>query len=312
MLKFHARATSALLVALAVAGCVTDQDLPLDDVEQSASAATPDYFRLDRALPAGGYVVTRVNGGAMRCPDGQVTNRCTVDDLVLPADCDWECRDGVLSMRGVTVLRGQLRSSRTSSPRVRTSLVAFAAFDTFDASIGGMQVYRLQQKVQTCPVAPCPIATTAIRLNSVNELLRPTTVDFSRAHDPNYVLEPERGAVQMARPEGLIASGMRVGGVFRVDRVWRQWAPLADCDVDAAARAHAWPTPPSSGEVQRMFSTTLEAEQYRDSRGRSVRWLVRTENTTTAIKYTSGINDLWAETFEVSTTTCAVTTTGEH
>jgi hypothetical protein len=44
-----------------------------------------------------------------------------------------------------------------------------------------------------------------------------------------------------------------------------------------------------------------------------VYWLVRTENKGTAVAFTGGVNDLWAQTFDVSTsTTCAVTLTGEH
>ncbi len=318
------RALPALSLALTVGlvGCLSpdDQENPeLDTTElEVVSVSTPDYFRLERIKSGGAsatnrYVIAPVNGGTMRCPTGARAPRCTVDDLVLPVDCDWECQDGVLSLRGVTVLRGELRTTRvTPGRRGRTALVAAAAFDTLDGSLGSKPVYRITQRVAPCLVAPCPVFTTATRVNSPNPAVQLATVDFSGAHDPNYVLDAARGLAQMARAEGLLATGTISRGTFRVDRVFRQWSPIADCDVLAAARAHAFPEAPAADEVQLVFATTAEAETYQDADGRRVSWLVRTENSTATVAFTAGFNDLWSQTFTVGTSVCDVTITGEH
>jgi hypothetical protein len=192
-----------------------------------------------------------------------------------------------------------------------TSFVAAAGFDTMDATLGKRAVYRVSSRTAACKQAPCAVTITAKTLNGTStKSIR--SVDFSAAHDPNYVLSPERGTAQMARPEGLLVSGNIVSGVFKADRVWRQWTPAADCDVLGAAEAYYFTTPPADGEVNLTFKTTAEAESYVDPEQRTVKWLVQTDKNANAIEYTGGVNDLWAVKLSIDTHSCAVTLTGEH
>jgi hypothetical protein len=59
-------------------------------------------------------------------------------------------------------------------------------------------------------------------------------------------------------------------------------------------------------------SSEADGAAYRDPQGRTVRWLAKTAETATKVSYTGGVNDLWAQRFDVSKTTCAVTVTAEH
>lgn len=307
--SFASLASLASLTACAAPQTTTDAE-NLDVSNASATAATSTYARLEQIAP-GAYTFSRVNGGKLHCPNGTHAATCTVSKLDLPADCGWECQDGLLSLQGVTVLRGDFKTAYDASHHKVTTFAALAGFDTIDATLGTHPVYRVTQHVAPCLVAPCPVLTTATRVNDSSSR-GITRVDFSHAHDTNYVIDPSRGIAQIARPEGLVVSGSIVSGVLEADRVWRQWTPEADCDVPAAARAFFFKTPAPQGEVNLEFATTLAAESYVDPQHRTVNWLVRTDKNALAIAYTGGFNDLWAQTFTVSTTTCAVTLTGEH
>jgi hypothetical protein len=303
-------AVAALSIA-PIACAVPAADETSDATESEIAVASTTYVRLE-ALSATSATVSRVNGGKLTCPSGARATRCIVDAVELPADCDWECKDGVLSLRGVTVLRGRFASKYDSAAhKTVTSFVAAAAFDTFDSTLGTKPVYRVKEQTVFCKKAPCPKLYEAVTVNDGTTASGLTNVDFSAAHDTNYVLDPARGFAQIARPEGLLVTGSTRRGVFKADRVFRQWSPIADCDVLGAARAYYF-HPAGTDEVNLEFATTAEAEQYQDPTGRTVHWLVRTENKGTAVAFTGGVNDLWAQTFDVSTTTCAVTLTGEH
>ena len=301
------------LGSLAGCGAPSPDGEGSDAVAESASAATgATYVRLE-TIATGAYTFSRVNGGKLGCAVGPDAKQCTVEKLVLPADCEWECTDGILSLRGVTVLRGDFKSTYDAAlKRKVTSFVAASGFDTLDATLGSFPVYRLTARSTSCGKKTCPVAIVSTTVNGTSTR-SVTKVDFSTSHDPNYVLDDSRGVAQMARPEGLLVSGKLTAGVFKADRVWRQWTPEADFDVLKAARDYYFTTtPPSADEVDLVFPTTSEAETYADPQHRSVKWLVRTDKNALAIGYTGGINDLWAQTFTVDTHTCKVTLTGEH
>ena len=311
---------SILASFLALAGCALPQANETDEVavdEEALQAGALDYFRLESITPVGGsssasrYTVSLVNGGKMVCPAGGYKTQCIVDAVVLPQDCDWECRDGILSLRGVTLFRGQFtRQYDKKAHAYKTGLNVTAGFDTFDSSIGNKPVYRITQETVYCFRAPCPTRYVAKRVNGGPKKVV-ANVDFSNAHDPNYVLDSSRGFWQMTRKEGLLVSGNIVAGVFNADRVWRQWTPVADCDVVGAAKAYFFEAP-EADEVNQVFATTSQAETFQDPEGRQVNWLVRTENKGTSVAFIGGRNDLWSQTFDVDTVTCAVTLTGEH
>lgn len=59
-------------------------------------------------------------------------------------------------------------------------------------------------------------------------------------------------------------------------------------------------------------ASEADGERYRDPKGRSVRWLAKTSETATKVSFTGGTNDLWAQRFDVSKSSCGITVTGEH
>lgn len=83
------------------------------------------------------------------------------------------------------------------------------------------------------------------------------------------------------------------------------------CVPDDAATAY-WKLDLEPEQVFRIAASEADGESYQDPQGRSVRWIAKTGETATEVRYTGGINDLWAQRFVVSKTTCGLTITGEH
>jgi hypothetical protein len=292
-------------LALAVtlfAGCAVGD--ATDDSDESESTAASSitssgawYHLDDFDSMTTAATLTVVNGYKVRCPDGASSRTCHVATLVLPADCDWECKDGLLSLRGEGVLRGRFDGD---------SFVATAGFDTFECGLGGYSIYRLTA-APTCAHDPCPSLISAQKLNTTRAPTTVKSVDFTHAADPNYVLDPTRGDDQVASSAGLVVSGHIVSHVFRADRVWRLWTPKPACDAQLTARAHAYG---GDGEIV-QYRTVYEAERAVIAEGTNG-WLVRTAESPTSVEFTSGINDLWAERFAVRKSDCAITTLAEH
>lgn len=282
------------------AGCAVADDSVDESESTSASSITSSgawYHLEDYDASTTAATLTVVNGYKVRCPDGRFSRTCEVTALVLPADCDWECKDGLLSLRGEGVLRGRFDG---------TTFVATAGFDTFQAGLGTYSLYRLTS-APTCAHDPCPSSISAQKLNTTKAPTAVKSVDFSHAADPNYVLDPTRGDDQIASTAGLVVSGRIVSHVFRADRVWRLWTPKPTCDAQLTARAHAYR---GDGEVV-QYRTVSEAERAIPAEGTNG-WLVRTAESPTTVEFTSGINDLWAERFAVAKSDCAITTLAEH
>lgn len=282
------------------AGCAV-ADGPDDDfgVEESAITSSGAWYHLDDYDPATtAATLTVVNGYKVRCPNGTSSRTCQVTSLVVPADCDWECKDGLLSLRGEGVLRGRFEGS---------SFVATAGFDTFTGGLGGYSIYRLTAW-PTCSYDPCPYKISAQKLNTTASPTMVKSVDFTHAVDPNYVLDPTRGDDQASSTAGLLVSGHIVSHVFRADRVWRLWTPKPACDAQLTARNHAYHGD-AGGVIQ--YRTVYEAERAVNPEGTNA-WLVRTAESPVSVEFTSGINDLWAERFAVRKTDCAITVLAEH
>jgi hypothetical protein len=280
------------------------------DVDTDAAALTAStVYRVESTSPTA-TTVSLANGGAFACPGRSSSNgkRCTVERLELPADCGWECRDGLLSLRGVTFLEGALDRSVEGGRRV-SRLVATAGWDTWRAGVGGYPYYRLTPASATCEASPCPGALRAQRLNGAEGPRAALRIDFSHADDANYVLDPTRGLAQVAA-RGLLASGVIRGGVFQADRVMRLWTPVPACDPQAVARAHWF----RGGEdvVDIELTTVAEAERHVDELGRSVHWLVRDAEDAASVELVAGINDLWAERIAIDKATCELTVIAEH
>jgi hypothetical protein len=292
---------SLLTLALApTLGCVDaadDADQLGDTQEEIGSAGA--WYHLDATSGLGAATVSVVNGYKVKCPSGATARTCQVTALVVPADCNFECTDGLLGMQGEGMVKGHFDHGK---------LVIEAGLDTWRTGLGTASVYRITA-APTCAADPCPRGLTAQKLNIASAPVAISKLDFTGADDVNYVLDPTRGDDQAASAAGLLASGRIVSHVFRADRVWRLETPKPACDPQLLARAHAY-LGDASDLVQ--FRTVAEAERATDPNGGTVAWLVRTGETPTAVTFTSGINDLWAERFDIAKATCALTVTGEH
>jgi hypothetical protein len=300
---------------LALGGCAAAADdaaSPDSAALAAAAAPAPTYYRIEATSPTA-TTVALVNGGAFGCPGTSSLGgkRCTVDKLVLPADCGWECQDGLLSLRGVTIVEGALdRVTDTTAHKKVSRLVARGGWDTWRAGVGSYQYYRLVPASATCSAAPCPGTLRAQRLNGAEPAHTVARVDFSHADDTNYVLDPTRGLAQASSAAGLFASGVIRDGVFTADRVLRLWTPKPACDPQQVARAHWF----HGGEdvVDVEVTTAQEGETYVDSLGRTVHWLVRDAEDALSVEFVTGVNDLWAERIGIDKATCELTVLGEH
>jgi hypothetical protein len=284
-----------------VTGCAAEPGL---DLEARAATGEIAYYRLE-SQSGGKTTVSRVNGGVFACPGTSPSKRCTVDALVLPADCGWECQDGLLSGRGVAVFAGTI--DRVAGQR---RLLVEAGWDTWRAGPGPFQFYRLAPLSSVCAAAPCPGELRAKRLNGQEKAKKVVDIDFSGADDANYVLDPTRGFAQAASTAGLLASGVMRNGVFEADRVFRLWTPRPACDPQRAARAHWFHGGEDVLDIE--LRTVSEAESYVDPMGRSVHWLVRDGEDELAVEFTAGTNDLWAQRIGIDKASCEITILGEH
>ncbi len=301
------------VAVLASANCtdaneqVTD-DETLDETSETASEVrTGDiWVHLDSNDGVNNATLSVLNNATTRCPSGRTSKACFATKLVLPADCTWECQDGLLSRRGEGVLHGRF---------VGRNFVVDAGYDTFSLGMGTTSVYRLSAST-TCAQDPCPTAISRQKLNSSARPDAVTALDFSRAVDPNFMLDPMRGYGQLTTAAGLVASGRMYQGVFRVDRVWRLETPKPACDPQLVAREAAYR---GDSAAITEFRTVAEAERAPnpnvDENGDpigSLAWLVRTAESPTLVTFTSGTNDLWAQRFTVDKQRCSITITAEH
>ncbi|CAN5335559.1 hypothetical protein BH11MYX1_BH11MYX1_37020 [soil metagenome] len=270
--------------------------------DSDAIASAKAWYRIIAANALGPATVEVANGYKVVCPDGHSARACDVTALVVPASCGFECTDGLLGLQGDSLVRGSFAGS---------AFVIAAGFDTYSSGLGSYSIYKITG-APTCSHAPCPGGLVAAKLDLKTAGTKIASVDLSHAVDPNYVLDPTRGDDQIASSEGLLATGHIVSHVFRADRVFRLETSHPACDPQLVARIYAY-----NGETElRQFRTDTEAEHFvppADVNGEfHSSGLVRSAETLTTVEFTSGSNDLWAQKFEISKVTCAITVTGEH
>ena len=292
-----------------LSGCVDDSPEVSDDAtsETESEVRTGDiWVHLDSNTGVNNATLSLLNNATTRCPSGRTSKACLATKLVLPADCNWECQDGLLSNRGEGVLRGRF---------VGSEFVVDFGYDTYSRGMGTTSVYRFTAST-TCAQDPCPTAIMRQKLNSSTRPDAVTALDFTHAADPNFVLDPLRGYGQLTMAAGLVASGRMYRGTFRVDRVWRLETPKPACDPQLTAREVAYRG--DDGEISE-FRTQAEAMRAPnpnvDENGDPIgplHWLVRTGESPSLVTFTAGANDLWTQRFNVDKTTCAVTITAEH
>lgn len=296
------RSLCCLLSALTVlaGACALAGDDAADDTDAVGEiSSTGAWYHLDAASGLGPATVTVVNGYKVTCPDGTFAKTCHVTALVLPADCGWECQDGVLSLRGETLLRGRFDHG---------TLVVTTALDTYNHGLGASSIYQLTP-ASACTSDPCPGAVRAQKLNIASAPTTVTRVEFSHAVDPNYVLDPTRGDDQILSDPGLIVSGRIVAHVFRADRVWRLGTPNPACDPQLTARARAF-----DGENEvKQFRTLAEAERSTPTvEDAHQPWVVRIADDATIATFAQGRDDLWAQKITIAKSDCTVTVIAEH
>ncbi len=300
------RAISLPLVALTLASCAISGDDPIDGDEEQEIASSGAWYILSNAHGLGAATVTVANGYKVTCPNGSFATSCAVSQLVVPATCNFECQDGLLGGQGESLVRGKFSG---------TKFVIATGLDTWQRGLGSYSIYQLRAAA-TCAHDPCPSSLTAQKLNTTRAATTVTSVDFHLAADTNYVIDPTRGDDQASSAEGLLVSGKIVNHVFRADRVWRLETSHPACDPQLQARDYVFA---QGGASQQQFRTVAEAERFvvpedpnDPDADRSSRWLVRTAETPAKVEFTSGINDLWAQRFEIDKATCAQVVTGEH
>jgi len=288
-------------LVLLLGACATTEGDEL--VTQSDAIASANaWYTIVAANGLGHAIVEVANGYKVACPNGHSARACDVTALVVPATCGFECTDGLLGLQGDSLVRGSFAG---------TTFVIAAGFDTYSKGLGDSSIYKITGAA-TCTQEPCPSGLVAAKLGVKTAGTKITSVDFSHSVDPNYVLDPTRGDDQIASSEGLYATGRVVSHVFRADRVFRLETSHAACDPQQIARFYAY-----NGETElRQFRTETEAENFvppADQNGEfHSSWLVRSAETPTKIEFTSGANDLWAQKFELTRSSCALTVTGEH
>lgn len=286
---------------LSLAGCAPVDDVDTGDdlgAQGEAIASAGAWYHLDRSDGLDNATLTVVNGYTVRCPDGRTGATCRATRLVLPADCNWECQDGLLGGQGETLLRGRFDGAR---------FVVMTGVDAWRRGMGSYSVYSLRGAAR-CAHDPCPTGVTAQKLNTSRAATAVTSVDFSHADDTNFALDPFRADDAMSADGGLLATGRVVSHVFRVDRVFRLQTPRPSCEPTLAAHAYV---PAGSADELRQFRTVYEAERFVIPEATNT-WLVRTAETPTTVEFTSGINDLWAQRFSIARDTCAITVLAEH
>lgn len=294
------------VVALSLVGCALGPDDEMDGDEEQEIASSGAWYLLSNTHDLGAATVTVANGYKVTCPNGTFAKSCAVASLVVPATCNFECQDGLFGGQGETLVRGKFSG---------TTFVIAAGLDTWRTGLGTNSLYQLRAAA-TCAHDPCPSSLTAQKLNTTRAATAVTSVDFHLANDTNYVIDPTRGDDQASSAEGLLATGKIVNHVFRADRVWRLETSHPACEPQLFARDYVFA---QGGASQQQFRTVAEAERFvvpedpaDPDADRSSRWLVRTAETPAKVEFTSGINDLWAQKFEIDKATCALTVTAEH
>lgn len=285
-------------VAFAMSGCAPVEDGDDLDATGDEIVSSGAWYHLDRNDGLNNATLTVANGYTVRCPNGTTSTTCRVASLVLPPDCNWECRDGLLGHQGEAMLRGRFDGNR---------FIVAAGHDSWRAGLGTQSIYRITGST-TCAHDPCPSGLTAQKINTTRAATAITGVDFSHADDTNYVIDRFRADGQIDSPEGLLVSGRIVSHVFRADRVWRLETPRLACDPQTTARNYVQPG--SAAEVL-QFRTMNEAMRFVIPDSTNT-WVVRTAQSPTAVEYTWGINDLWAVRFSIARSTCAITVLAEH
>lgn len=288
--------------ALVLAGCISmaedgdDQDVVAQEIDSAGA-----WYHLTAAQGQGPATLSVVNGYKVKCPNGKSSNTCDVTALVVPATCNFECTDGLLSLQGESVVRGSFSGS---------TFVITEGYDTWTHDgLGASSLYQVTA-APTCAHDPCPSGITVKKLNIHGKPTAVQGVDFTQADDPNYVLDPTRGDAQIADdPSGMIVSGHVSHHVFHADRALRLETFRAACDPQLTARAHAFPADAVNTSQVR---TVVAGEALHGDDNGSAYWVVRTGETAAAVTFTSGVNDLWAEQFSVAKSDCAVTTLAEH
>jgi hypothetical protein len=300
-MKFHHGLSVVALLSLVTGACALNADQGAESIEETSNELTQadTWVHLDASTGLRNATLSAVNGGKLRCANGQSADVCKVAKLVLPADCKWECQENLVSQQGEAILRGRFSG---------TKFTVSAGFDSAQRGMGSYPVYVMRAPA-TCTQAPCPANLSRQKLNSSAPADSLASLNFATAADPNFVADPARGYDRTSTVPGLPVSGRIVNGAFAVDRVWRLETPLRACDPQLTARARAY-IADAFNLVE--YRTVSEAENAPNSPDAGRPWLVRSAESPASVTFTSGINDLWSQKFSIAKSDCKVTILAEH
>lgn len=323
----------SLLVAVSVVGCqspeageageaggegVVDEDSA--DLTQGSASENSTFFQARRdfrkcASPmCGGYFVSRVNRATTTCPEGGKAAECYVPTLNLDKtgldDGEKSALEGALA-EGRALVRANLGKKKINGSYFNTLNVSEGWLGRGPSAPTGT-FYRVKLNGVRCITWPCPTLDEAKLNSSITGSLAGLDLGTSGADDK--ALE--------AGSEALVA-GLLVAGVhttitgpagsanqLAASQFYTRVVHQA-CDPDKAAVDH-WSAGVGDDTVVVQVGSEKEGTSHVDPEGRSVRWIARTSTADGSVSYVVGINDLWAQRFDIHTTTCALTVTAEH
>ncbi len=245
-----------------------------------------------------GFVLGPVNQKTLRCSEASKSSpTCFVSKIIPAPDCDWECQDGVLSGQGKSLFYGEFET--------RVGIAVFradGAFDTYQNKPLDGPVYRLRLTVNGYEYQKLNHERTPQKLNAL---------DFSKAEDSNFVLDPNRATAMLEGSFGLLATGFVSQKTFYPRQVFRQWSPRLGCDTWAIAKAIAFP-PTDEESLDVIVGSLAEAETYPVPEGKTLRWLMWESEDQDSIVFRMGIHELWSEVFSINRRDCHINILEEH
>lgn len=272
-----------LTTPAAVLGFVQDGELLVRDVTEKASGRVFSYYRYSAGDNPHGFVMAKGTGARVARIGDDSVYECKVSARAKAQVCLFG------QTRYELDEKAGLSFGKETTIRPTTSLSAI----------------RKQQLV--LGIGGVTNAKDAV-LATDDDLVKVRTITDKKTGKAYTSYRAHRGD----NPVGFVfAQGSLDLVVIDSDESLYQCLVEGPCVPSETAKAHfVGRLAPDS--VYYAASSEADGEAYRDPQGRTVVWLAKTSETATKVSYTGGVNDLWAQRFDVSKTTCGVTVTAEH
>ncbi len=273
-----------------------------------AQAAPEACYQLKASFNSEGtsarYSLSRASKGAT-CGSSSSSPFCQDVELQLPDRCGWECKDGILSGQGTTIIKGSFaKPEEGHKPRFQVS----SAFDTWRASPLSSPLLKISGSDAVCSEDACSghFLMENLLTGKTSSLLQ---LSFDQADDINYKLDASRAIPSLLSRDGLLVTGRVRSQKLTARLVFRPWITEAACDPLATLKKQILP----AESADFLFAILQnEAEAAQSSDGRSLYWAIVLEEDSQQIQYRTGINDLWASELSIDKKSCAISVLAEH